>query len=114
MKLRSVDQTDICDWLAKKGGDKYTSPEIQNEILTLMSQAILHVIARQLQQTEFFMMIITDECIDRHVDENVDMYEEFIVLYECPNILANTVVLLPFKLSSYLTVLYTKVFAIGC
>ena len=40
LKLRSVDHTDICDWLAKKGGDKYTSPEVQNEILTLMSQAV--------------------------------------------------------------------------
>ena len=58
LKLRSVDQTDICDWLAKKCGDKYTSPEVQNEILTLMSQAILRVIARQLQQAEFFTMSI--------------------------------------------------------
>ena len=49
LKLRSVDQTDIYDWLAKKDGDKYISPEVQNEILTLMSQVILRVIVRQLQ-----------------------------------------------------------------
>ena len=102
MRLRNVDQTDICDWLAKKGGDKYTSPEVQNEILALMSQAVLCVIARQLQQAEFFT-IMTDECVDgankeqlaicfRYVDENVDVHEEFIGLYECPNILANTIV----------------------
>ena len=48
LKFRSVDQTDICDWLAKKGGDKYICPEVQNEILTLMSQVILRVIVRQL------------------------------------------------------------------
>ena len=87
---------------SKKGGDKYTSPEVQNEILALMSQAILRVIARQLQQAEFFT-IMTDECVDgankkqlvicfRYVDENVDVHEEFIGLYECPNILANTIV----------------------
>ena len=86
---------------SKKSGDKYTSPEMQNEILALMSQAILHVIARQLQQAEFFT-IMTDECIDgankeqlvicfRHVDENVDVHEQFIGLYEFPNILANTI-----------------------
>ena len=28
LKLRSVDQTDLCDRLAKKGGDKYASPEV--------------------------------------------------------------------------------------
>ena len=25
LKLRNIDQIDICDWLAKKGGDKYTT-----------------------------------------------------------------------------------------
>ena len=66
-----------------------------------MSQAILSVNARQLQQAEFFT-IITEECVDsankeqlvicfRYVDENVDVHE-FIGFYECPNILANTIV----------------------
>ena len=102
LKLSSVDQTDICDWISKKGGDKYTSPKIQNEILTLMSQEILCVIARQLQQPEFFTTM-NDECVDgankeqfvicfRYVDENVDVHEEFVGLYECSNILANTIV----------------------
>ena len=67
-----------------------------------MSQVIFCVIARQLQQAEFFT-IMTDECVDgankeqlvicfRYVDENLDVHEEFIGLYECPNILANTIV----------------------
>ena len=54
LKLRSHDQPDISDWLARKGGDKYTTPEIQNEILTLMSHAVLQVVSSQLQQAEFF------------------------------------------------------------
>ena len=85
LKLRSVDQTDIYDWLAKNGDDKYTSPEVQNEILTLMSQVILCVIARQFQQAEFFT-IMTNECVDgtnkeqlvicfRYVNENLDVHE---------------------------------------
>ena len=36
MKLRTHDQPEIADWLTKKA-DKYTSPEIQNEILALMA-----------------------------------------------------------------------------
>ena len=41
LKLRGNDQNDIFAWLSKKGGDKYTSPEIQNELLILMSNAVL-------------------------------------------------------------------------
>ena len=63
LKLRSCDQPEISEWLAKKGGDKYTSPEIQNEILTLMSQAVLRKIASKLHQADFFT-IMTDECVD--------------------------------------------------
>ena len=63
LKLRSCDQPEISEWLTKKGGDKYTSPEIQNEILTLMSQAVLHKIASKLHQADFFT-IMTDECVD--------------------------------------------------
>ena len=55
-----------------------------------MSQVILRVNARQLQQAEFFT-IMADECVDgankeqlviyfRHVDENLDVHEEFIGL----------------------------------
>ena len=46
---------------------------------------------------------MTDECVDgankeqlvicfRYVDKNLDVHEEFIGLYQCPNILANTIV----------------------
>ena len=97
MLMTILQIVDICDWPAKKGGDKYASPEVQNEILTLKSQAILHVIAMQLQQVEFFETM-TGECVDsankgqlvicfRHVDENVDVHEEFVGLYECLNII---------------------------
>ena len=66
-----------------------------------MSRVILRVIARKLQQAEFFT-IMTDKCVDgankeqlvisfRYVDENLDVHE-FSGLYECPNILANTFV----------------------
>ena len=67
-----------------------------------MSRVILRVIARKLQQAEFFTFM-TDKCVDGadkeqlvicfgYVDENLDVHEEFSGLYECPNILANTIV----------------------
>ncbi len=100
MELRSHDQHDIADWLAKKA-DKYTSPEIQNELLTLMSRAILRVVAGHLQQAEFFT-IMADECVDcgnneqlvvcfRYVDD-LDVNEEFVGLHQIPNIAADTIV----------------------
>ena len=56
-----------------KGGDKYTSPEIQNELLTLMCHAVLRVVATQLQQAEFFTLM-TDECVDRANKEQLAMF----------------------------------------
>ena len=82
---------------SKERGDKYASPEIQNEILTLMSQAVLRKIASKLHQADF-LTIMTDKCVDcanneqlaiclRYMDENVNVHEEFIGLYQVPNIL---------------------------
>ena len=79
---------DIAEWLEKKA-DKYTSPDIQNELLKLMSHAILRVVAGRLQQADFFT-IMADECVDgankeqlalcfRYVDEDVRVHEEFIL-----------------------------------
>ena len=102
LKLRSHDQAEIDEWLARKGGDKYTSPELQNELLALMFQALLREVVRKIQQSEFFT-ITTDECVDcanneqleiclRYVDDNVEVHEEFIGLYQIPNTLADTIV----------------------
>ena len=91
---------DISEWLHKKGGDKYASPEIQNEILGLMSHAILRKIIVELQQTDYFAIIL-DECVHSsnkeqltlciwYVDAAFAVHEEFVRLY-CPNIKANTI-----------------------
>ena len=102
LKLRSHDQPDISEWLARKGGDKYTSPEVQNELLTLMCHAILRAITTKVQQADFFSLM-TDECVDcanseqlaiyfRYVDSDLEVHEEFIGLYQCPSITADTIV----------------------
>ena len=92
---------DISEWLQRKGGDKYVSPEIQNEILGLMSHAILREIMVELQKTDYFTIMV-DECVNssskeqlaiciRYVDAALAVHEEFIGLYYCPDITANTI-----------------------
>lgn len=92
---------DINDWL-QKTNDKYTSPEIQNEILKLMSRSILQDIVKCIQLADFFTIMV-DECVDganqeqlvlcfRHVEEDLSVQENFIGLYLCPDITANTIV----------------------
>ena len=60
------------------------------------------MVAGRLQQADFFT-IMADECVDgankeqlalcfRYVDEDVRVHEEFIGLYQCPNITADTIV----------------------
>lgn len=93
---------DIKDWLERKHGDKYTSPEIQNEILDLMSQTILREVIKSIQCADYFTIMV-DECVDmsnkeqlalcfRHVDADFNVYEHFIGLYHCPDITADTLV----------------------
>ena len=86
----------------KKKVDKYCSPEIQNEILQLMSLSILRLIARNIQETDFFT-VMADECADisnkeqlticfRWVDSKLEVHEEFVGLYNIPDITAHTIV----------------------
>ena len=51
----------ILDWLRKKG--KFTSHDIQNEILKFMALSVLREIAVSLQRTELYT-IMADECAD--------------------------------------------------
>ena len=100
MVLMNIFQ-EIIEWLEKRT-DKYTSPDIQNEILKLMSHSILRDIVKQIQQADFFTIMV-DECVDgsnkeqlvvcfRHVDVELGVHEDFIGLYHCPDVTAHTIV----------------------
>ena len=52
-KLRGCDNDDMSNWLEKKG-DRYLSPDIQNEVIQLMSLSILRSIASSVQGAYFF------------------------------------------------------------
>ena len=46
----------ILDWLRKKKG-KFTSHDVQNEILKLMALSVLREITVNLQRTEFYTIM---------------------------------------------------------
>ena len=90
---------DITQWLKKKI-DKYMSPEIQNKMSQSMCHAILRALVKQVQQADYFTIML-DECVNSsdnellaicitYVDINLVAYEEFIGLYRCPDIKANS------------------------
>ena len=95
LKLRGQDDLRISGWIAKKT-DKYTSPDIQNEILQIMALHILRVTTSEIHKAQFHSIMV-DECTDAsnkeqlvlcfcYVDADVDVHEQFIVLYEVPSI----------------------------
>ena len=91
LKLQAQDDPRIEGWLAKRT-DKYTSADIQNEILKLMALQILHVVVSSIRSAPFvtFMMDETTDAFNseqvviclRWVDGRLDAHEEFIGLYE--------------------------------
>ena len=101
LKLRGCDDQRIADWLQRKS-NKYTNPDVQNEILQLMALEILRNIAADLHNASFFT-IMADECTDsankeelvlcfRWIDDHLEAHEEFIGLYQISNTSADTIV----------------------
>ena len=99
--LRDVDHEVIDLWLKKKS-NKYTSPEIQNECLRIMSLHILQEISHNIVESHCFS-IMADECTDcsnkeqftiniRWVDQNLNEHEDFLGLYQVSTIDAKNLV----------------------
>ena len=100
LKLRSKDFAQLKQWLEKKK-EKYTSHDIQNEILILMANEILRNLADEIRDTFFATMC--DEYTDisnkeqltlclRWIDELLDVHEDFLGFYEVKDIKSNTIV----------------------
>ena len=86
---RAEDNPSILKWL-KKSRDKFTCADIQNEILAIMGKSILRDISAEVSGKWFTIMV--DETVDlsnkeqmvfclRYVDDNLEVHEEFIGLY---------------------------------
>ena len=90
LKLRGEDDAQIFECL-KKEIDKYTSVDIQNEMLKTMALHMLWQIIKSLEQTPFITLMV-DETTDtsnkeqavfclRWVDHEFEVHEEFIGLH---------------------------------
>ena len=91
LKLRGVDDPRIGHWLKKKT-DKYTSADVQNEILKTMAFHVLSDVADKIRLAPFFSVMV-DETTDvsnkeqvvlccRWVDESLEAHEDFVGLYQ--------------------------------
>ena len=101
LKFQEEQDDVIHSWLQKKTNKYYTSHEIQNEILNIMVISVLRNISDVLQRSPFLTIMI-DETTDiisnkeqvvvvfRRVDEDFEVHEEFIGLYEVMSIDAAT------------------------
>lgn len=92
--LPGDDDALVQDWLKKQ--NKYTSHEIQNELLKIMAHHVLRDVADHLQKSPFLSIMI-DETTDvsnqeqvtivmRRVDEDLEVYEGFLGLYQVASI----------------------------
>ena len=91
LKLRGEDDARIATWLEKKS-DKYTAPDMQNEILKVMALEVLRQVVSSLH-TAIFLTIMVDETTDisnkeqvvicfRWVDSKLEAHEEFFRLHQ--------------------------------
>ena len=99
LKLKGEDDPSILDWLERKA-NKYTSPEVQNDLLKVMGTLVRRKISDSLQQSPF-VSIMLDETTDisnrqqatvviRRIDGNLEVFEEFFGLSPVPSADANT------------------------
>ena len=99
LRLQAHDCPAILAWIEKKT-DKYTSSDIQNEILQLMALTILRDISSSIVKSGFFT-VMADECTDiankeqfvvciRWVDNSLVDHEDVIGVYNVGTIDATT------------------------
>ena len=101
LRIRAEDNPNLQKWM-DKCQDKFTSPDIQNEILKLMSLRILRDIVQQISGK--FYTIMVDETTDlsnteqmvlclRHVDDDLNVHEDLIGLYSLESTSADNIML---------------------
>lgn len=89
--LRANDDPKIHEYLAKKT-DKYSSPQIQNELLQIMANSIVRKIAGAIKDARYYSLMadkVTDSSNGeqvavylRWIDEKFDAHEDFIGLHK--------------------------------
>ena len=99
--LRSSENDKILEWLEKKNKDKFTSHEIQNELIEIMAMVVLRKIIKRIQETDYFAFM-SDETTDcsnheqgavvlRWIEEKtLKIHEDFVGLYKLESITAES------------------------
>ena len=101
LQLRAEDNPQLVLWL-QRSSRKYTSHENQNEMLEIMAHHVLRKILGCMQQSPF-LAIMLDETTDasnkeqltvvmRWIDENFDVFEEFLGMYNLQSTNAESIV----------------------
>ena len=101
--LRGEDYSPMSKFLERQQL-KYTSPEVQNEFLSIMALQVLRKIVSKIQEAVYFIVMI-DETTDqsnreqvvlvlRWVDDKLEAHEEFIGLYMTSSITADSLVVI--------------------
>ena len=100
LKLRGKDQPVLLKWLERKD-DKYTSHEIQNEIISIMANNVIRNLVADIRGG--FFAIIADEYTDvsnkeqlnkciRWIDKSLEVHEDFLGFFNIPDTGAETIV----------------------
>ena len=69
LRLRGTDDARVLDWIKRKN-DKYTSPDIQNEMLEILGKTVLRRIVVDVQNALFYAIMV-DETTDCSNQEQV-------------------------------------------
>ena len=99
LKLKGEDDEAVINWLQRKV-NKYTSHEIQNNLLKIMAMHVSRDIATCLQQSPF-LAVMVDETTDvsnreqmtvvvRSTTDRFEVHGEFLSMYQVPSIDAAT------------------------
>jgi len=99
LQLKGEDDAGLLEWMKRKV-NRYTSHDIQNEVLKVMATNILRTVSKCLQESPFIALML-DETTDigndeqttivlRRVTDSFDVHEEFVGLYKVPSIDAAT------------------------
>ena len=100
LKLRGKDQSLLLKWLERKE-DRYTSHDIQNEIIANMANHVIRDLVSKIRGG--FFSIICNEYTDisnkeqlticiRWLDKELEAHEDFLGFYNVPDIGAETIV----------------------
>ena len=99
LRMKAKDDDNLSSWMTRKD-NSYTSPDIQNEIVDLMSSHVLRVIAIDLRKSPFLSIMIdeTRDCANteqvtvvvRMVTYEFDVHEQFLGMYGVPSVDAQT------------------------